>query len=75
MSSYFDIVCGLPGNTKAYSFQGSSSYRYYKCEKRTCNKVITPDKNTINIPAYVPELMDILLIKYTLKTFLPVTIS
>jgi len=75
MPSYFDIVCGLPGNTRATVSPAIEPYRYYKCEKHTCNKVKNPDKNTINIPTYVPEQMDILLIKYTLKTFLPVTIS
>lgn len=75
MPSYFDIVCGLPGNTRARPSQDITSYRYYKCEKHTCNKVFSPDKNTINIPTYVPESLDILLIKYKMKTFLPVTIS
>jgi hypothetical protein len=75
MPSYFDIVCGLPGNTRATDSPATEPYRYYKFEKHTCNKVFSPNKNTINIPSYVPEHMDILLIKYTLKTFLPVTIS
>jgi hypothetical protein len=75
MPSYFDISCGLPGNSKSPLVQDAQSYRYYKCEKHTCNKVMSADKKTINIPTYFPESMDILLIKYKLKTFLPVIIS
>ena len=75
MPSYFDIVCGLPGNTKIAAPQDIESYRYYKCEKHTCNKVLSSDKKTINIPTYVPESFDVLLIRYKLKTFLPITIS
>ena len=75
MPSYFDIVCGLPGNTRVAPSQDIALYRYYKCEKHICNKVLSPDKKTINIPKYVPECFDILLIKYKLKTYLPVTIS
>jgi hypothetical protein len=75
MPSYFDIVCGLPGNSRVAPPQGIKLYRYYKCEKHTCNKVLSPDKKTINIPTYVPEYFDALLIKYQLKTYLPITIS
>ena len=74
MSSYFDIVSGLPGNNTVDT-NNETIYRYYKCEKHICNKVITPDKKTINIPTYIPEGFDILLIRYKLKTFLPITIS
>ena len=79
MPSYFDIASGLPGLTpqgdKAPPNQAIREYRYYKCSKHTCNKVTQADKNTINIPSYIPESLDKCLIRYQLKTFLPITIS
>lgn len=50
-------------------------YRYYKCVKNTCNQVGEADISTINIPTYVPVSLDILLIRYQLKTFFPIKIS
>jgi hypothetical protein len=50
-------------------------YRYYKCVKNTCKQVGGADASTINIPAYVPVSLDILLIRYQLKTFFPIKIS
>ena len=73
MSSYFDIVSGIPGQQERKKI--NEEYRYYKCNKHTCNKVIINDKDTINIPKYIPESIDVLLIRYHLKTFLPITIS
>ena len=78
MSSYFDIVSGVPGiSPKQEKLReiNESQYRYYKCSKNTCNKVTYGDKSTINIPTYVPGALDKLLIRYHLKTFLPITIS
>ena len=78
--SYFDIVSGLPG-ASAHSNKLSdkanpiAQYRYYKCSKNTCNKVTQADTKTINIPTYFPEALDNCLIRYQLKTFLPITIS
>ena len=50
-------------------------YRYYKCVKNTCNQVSEADISTINIPTYVPVSLDILLIRYQLKTFFPIKVS
>lgn len=50
-------------------------YRYYKCVKNTCNQVSQADTSTINIPCYVPVSLDILLIRYQLKTFFPIKVS
>jgi len=76
--SYFDIASGLPGaseKTRVIENPRESHYRYYKCSKNTCNKVIHADKHTINIPNYFPESLDVYVIRYQLKTFLPITIS
>jgi hypothetical protein len=81
MSSYFDIASGIPGHQGQQGQQGQQKqpekqeYRYYKCIKHTCNKVNTIDNDTINIPTYIPVPFDKLLIKYHLKTFLPISIS
>jgi hypothetical protein len=80
MPSYFDIASGLPGlpnppSETAKDLPNTSPYRYYKCSKHTCNKVTQADKGTINIPSYIPESLDKCLIRYQLKTFLPITIS
>jgi hypothetical protein len=72
MSSYFDIASGLPGSS---NLPQQSHYRYYKCIKNTCNKVNTNDKDTINIPTYIPEHYDKYVLRYHLKTFLPISIS
>lgn len=74
MPSYFDIVSGLPGLTPQPN-KSVAQYRYYKCSKHTCNKVTIADTDTINIPTYIPESLDKCLIRYQLKTFLPITIS
>jgi hypothetical protein len=74
MPSYFDIASGLPGLTPQPN-KAVVQYRYYKCSKHTCNKVTIADKHTINIPTYIPEALDKCLIRYQLKTFLPITIS
>ena len=76
--SYFDIASGLPGaseKSRVSENPREPQYRYYKCSKNTCNKVINADKQTINIPSYIPEALDLYLIRYQLKTFLPITIS
>jgi hypothetical protein len=76
--SYFDIASGLPGasdKSRVLETPSEPQYRYYKCSKNTCNKVIHADKHTINIPNYIPEALDLYLIRYQLKTFLPITIS
>jgi len=78
--SYFDIASGLPGLPgQSGEKQGDkppvAEYRYYKCSKNTCNKVTQADTKTINIPTYIPESLDKCLIRYQLKTFLPITIS
>ena len=70
MSSYFDVASGLPGQPNI-----KQEYRYYKCIKNSCNKVMEADKTTINIPTFVPENLDKIFIRYTLKTILPITIS
>ena len=70
MSSYFDVVSGLPGQSNI-----KQEYRYYKCIKNSCNKVMEADKDTINIPTFVPEKLDKFFIRYHLKTFLPISIS
>ena len=80
--SYFDIASGLPGlsGQTGSTQQGDNAppvakYRYYKCSKNTCNKVTQGDTQTINIPTHIPEALDKYLIRYQLKTFLPITIS
>lgn len=75
MSSYFDIASGITGSGKMNISKSPSEYRYYKCIQNSCNKVTHNDKNTINIPSYIPENLDVYLIRYQLKTFLPITIS
>ena len=70
MSSYFDVVSGLPGRSNI-----KEEYRYYKCIQNSFNKVIKADKNTINIPTFIPEKLDKIFIRYSLKTILPITIS
>jgi hypothetical protein len=77
MSSYFDIACGISGQQGQQS-QGQpekQEYRYYKCINNTCNKVNIIDNDIINIPTYIPVCFDKILIRYHLKTFLPITIS
>jgi len=49
-------------------------YRYYKCSSNICNKVLELDKDTICIPATLPSILDKLVIRYHLKTFLPLHI-
>jgi hypothetical protein len=73
--SYFDIASGLPGASGQSANPRPPEYRYYKCSKYTCNKVIYPDEQTINIPSFIPQALDVYLIRYKLKTFLPITIS
>jgi hypothetical protein len=75
MSSYFDVVSGFPGSEKIDKSNYQAEYRYYKCVKNSCNKVTVNDTTTINIPTYIPEALDKCLIRYQLKTFLPITIS
>uniref|UniRef100_A0A6C0AN34 Uncharacterized protein n=1 Tax=viral metagenome TaxID=1070528 RepID=A0A6C0AN34_9ZZZZ len=74
MSSYFDIASGLPGQSEKET-PTNREYRYYKCIKNTCNKVNISDNDTINIPKFIPSHLDKLLIRYHLKTFLPISIS
>ena len=64
--NYFDVANGLP--TMA------NEYRYYKCTKNTCNKVSQAENDTINIPKSFPENYDKILIRFHLKTILPITI-
>lgn len=64
--NYFDVANGLPSRT--------NEYRYYKCQKNTCNKVSEPTKETINIPKSFPEHLDILVLRFQLKTIFPITI-
>jgi len=64
--NYFDVANGLPSRT--------NEYRYYKCTKNTCNKVSEPSRETINIPISFPEQYDHLLVRFHLKTILPITI-
>ena len=64
--NYFDVANGLPSRT--------NEYRYYKCEKNTCNKVSQPANDTINIPKSFPENYDKILIRFHLKTILPINI-
>jgi hypothetical protein len=71
MSSYFDVVSGLPASSE----YNPPTYRYYKCIQNSCNKVIKADKDTINIPTIIPEKFDKFFIRYSLKTILPITIS
>ena len=75
MPSYFDVTAGIPGSDRLDKSSSVEKYRYYKCIKNSCNKVTKNDKNTINIPSYIPELLDKCLIRYQLKTILPITIS
>lgn len=65
--NYFDVANGLGGTS-------ANEYRYYKCEKNTCNKVSEASKETINIPKAFPEPLDFLLLRFQLKTILPITI-
>lgn len=64
--NYFDVANGLPTSI--------NEYRYYKCTKNTCNKVSEPTKETINIPKSFPEALDPLVLRFHLKTILPITI-
>jgi hypothetical protein len=66
--SYFDVANGSGNQDR------TNEYRYYKCIQNTCNKVSKPANDTINIPPYIPVVFDKLLIRYTLKTFFPITI-
>ena len=64
--NYFDVANGLPSRT--------NEYRYYKCIENTCNKVLEPSKETINIPKSFPESLDKMVLRFHLKTILPITI-
>lgn len=64
--NYFDVVNGLPSRT--------NEYRYYKCTQNTCNKVSESAKNIIHIPKSFPEQYDHFLLRFHLKTILPIII-
>jgi hypothetical protein len=66
--SYFDVANGTGNENR------TNEYRYYKCIQNTCNKVSNATNETINIPPYIPVILDTLFIRYTLKTIFPITI-
>lgn len=66
--NYFDVVNGLCDSTR------TNEYRYYKCSKNTCDKVSQPANDTIHIPKFFPENYDKILIRFHLKTILPIRI-